>query len=317
MTTSKQHFRPGRRQLLAFAVLLLMAVVLLPQLSGFNESLHLLRNPNWLYATLAFILAVLTYFAAAATYCFLAFKPLPYYRTLLAQFAAMFINRLLPAGFGALGVNYAYLHKMRHSPVQAATVVSVNNLFGLLGHMLLLGVLALFFHASVPSFTARGIGDSASLVAGAVALIIACSLLFAPKLRRKAATAFADIVKQLGKYRGRPSHLLAALTSSTTLTFCNILSLYVCLLGFGVHLSFVAVALVFTIGIGAGTATPTPGGLGGLEAGMVAGFIAYGVPSAAALAAVILYRVFSYWLMLAIGAVAFAFCQRRGYFRLA
>ena len=59
--------------------------------------------------------------------------------------------------------------------------------------------------------------------------------------------------------------------------------------------------------------TPTPGGLGGVEAGLVAGLVAYRVASADALAAVLVYRLVSYWLMLAIGAAAFVIAERRGY----
>jgi uncharacterized protein (TIRG00374 family) len=75
----------------------------------------------------------------------------------------------------------------------------------------------------------------------------------------------------------------------------------------------VAVFLVFTFGIALGTATPTPGGLGGIEAGLVAGLIIYHVDSATALATVLLYRLLSYWLPLLVGAAALVYSQRQRY----
>jgi len=54
----------------------------------------------------------------------------------------------------------------------------------------------------------------------------------------------------------------------------------------------------------ASTATPTPGGLVGAEAGLFAGFVAYGVASPTAGAAVLLYRLVTYCCRLFPGAVA-------------
>jgi uncharacterized protein (TIRG00374 family) len=83
------------------------------------------------------------------------------------------------------------------------------------------------------------------------------------------------------------------------------------MLALGIHLSFVPTLLILTFGVGAGAATPTPGGLGGFEAGLVGGFVAYDVNASAALAIALLYRLISYWLTLLIGAGAFIFCQRQ------
>ena len=105
MTDEKRNLRPNRGQLLGFLAVVL--VILLPQLDGFGESVNLLGTLNWSYALLATLLVTLTYLSAAATYYFLAFKTLSYYKTAVTQFAAMFVNRLLPGGVGALGVNYA------------------------------------------------------------------------------------------------------------------------------------------------------------------------------------------------------------------
>jgi uncharacterized protein (TIRG00374 family) len=115
-------------------------------------------------------------------------------------------------------------------------------------------------------------------------------------------------------YRKHPFELKGALLSSMILTLCNVLSLYFCVLALHIALPFIAVLLVFSLGIALGTATPTPGGLGGVEAGLVAGMVAYHVASADALAAVLAYRLISYWLALVIGAGAFVVTERRGYF---
>jgi len=86
------------------------------------------------------------------------------------------------------------------------------------------------------------------------------------------------------------------------------------MLALGVHLPFIVVVLIFSFGLSTGTVTPTPGGLGGFEAGLTAGFVAYHVGSASALAIALLFRLISYWLMLAIGALAFTVSERKHLF---
>lgn len=55
---------------------------------------------------------------------------------------------------------------------------------------------------------------------------------------------------------------------------------------------------------------PLPGGLGGIDGGLIGTLIVYGTPAAAAAAAVIVYRVILFWLPLLVGAVAFSSLRR-------
>lgn len=297
--------RFNRRYLLAAVLLALALYVLIPQVGIFKSSWHLLGQavPGWLALSVGSI--ALTYLAGAATYCLLAIKPLKYGPTLLVQFAAMFVNRLLPAGLGAIGANYAYLRRQKHSRGQAAVIVAMNNLFGMVGHTALV-----VFSLLVLSGSQVALAPSYGHLAGSwfrfllLALLVVGGLMLVFGWRRFKRQAI-KLRRQILNYRQRPWRLPAALLSSMTLTLGNVFSLLVCGLAIGVHLPFVVVLMVFTFGIGAGTATPVPGGLGGFEAGLTAGFIAYHVPAPAALATALLYRLVSYWLPLCFGALAF------------
>ncbi len=55
---------------------------------------------------------------------------------------------------------------------------------------------------------------------------------------------------------------------------------------------------------------PLPGGLGGIDGGLVGTLAVYGTPLASATAAVLLYRFILFWVPLAIGAVAFVSLRR-------
>jgi uncharacterized protein (TIRG00374 family) len=56
-------------------------------------------------------------------------------------------------------------------------------------------------------------------------------------------------------------------------------------------------AVVVYLGAGlVGSVAPTPGGIGAVEAALVAGLSAIGVPAAVALPAALLYRTMTFWL---------------------
>ena len=55
---------------------------------------------------------------------------------------------------------------------------------------------------------------------------------------------------------------------------------------------------------------PLPGGLGGIDGGLIGTLIVYGTPAAATAAAVLVYRVILFWLPLVAGAVAFTLLRR-------
>jgi len=56
---------------------------------------------------------------------------------------------------------------------------------------------------------------------------------------------------------------------------------------------------------------PLPGGIGGIDGGLIGTLIVYGAPAAATAAAVLVYRVILFWLPLLVGGAAF-FSLRRG-----
>lgn len=306
------RFYPGRKHVVVLVLIVAAVYVLLPQLGDFRSSWQLLSRPKVGYTAEAILLTFATFAAGAATYCFLSFGRLRYKRTLLVQLAATFINRLLPAGIGALGANYLYLRHERHSAGRAGSIVAINNLLGFVGHGLLLVIVLL---VSQRTLTPRGWhgphSETLLKAAAAVAILVVLGLLLG---RRRLSKVLSDLMRQLSAYRRRPRPLIKALGTSLILTLCNVLCLYFCLKALSLHLSFASIMLVFTFGLGAGSIVPTPGGLGAFEAGLTAGLVAYGIDPAPALAAALLYRLISYWLPLLAGAAAFVACQRHGLF---
>jgi uncharacterized protein (TIRG00374 family) len=84
----------------------------------------------------------------------------------------------------------------------------------------------------------------------------------------------------------------------------DFLALYVSLLAVGSHVDPVLVLLAFVAGSALAMIPITPGGLGFVEAGLTGVLTLAGVTPDHAVLAVLLYRLFSYWLPLPAGLVA-------------
>jgi uncharacterized protein (TIRG00374 family) len=54
-----------------------------------------------------------------------------------------------------------------------------------------------------------------------------------------------------------------------------------------------------------GNLLPLPGGIGGVDGGMIAALIAFGIDDGQAIVAVLSYRVFAFWLPTVPGAIAY------------
>jgi uncharacterized protein (TIRG00374 family) len=102
---------------------------------------------------------------------------------------------------------------------------------------------------------------------------------------------------------GDRERLALALGFSTLGWICLAFSLWLSLFALGYSVPFSATLLVVPIGAIAGI-TPLPGGLGGVEAVLIALLVpTTGVPPAAATAAVVIHRTATYWLPTLVGGM--------------
>lgn len=85
--------------------------------------------------------------------------------------------------------------------------------------------------------------------------------------------------------------------------------LWACLHAFGGAPPVAVVVVAYFVGMLANT-LPLPGGVGGVEGGMIGALIAFAVDPALALAGVLAYRAIAFWLPIAPGAVAYLGLRR-------
>jgi glycosyltransferase 2 family protein len=70
---------------------------------------------------------------------------------------------------------------------------------------------------------------------------------------------------------------------------------------FGGSATFVTVTVVTMVGGTLASAAPTPGGVGAVEAALIGGLAAFGLPAAIAVPSVLLYRVLTCWIPVFVG----------------
>jgi uncharacterized membrane protein YbhN (UPF0104 family) len=78
---------------------------------------------------------------------------------------------------------------------------------------------------------------------------------------------------------------------------------------FGVSIPLTTILLGYLIGQ-LGGLLPIPGGIGGIDGGLIGTLIVFGAPAAVTAAAVLVYRVIVFWLPLLVGTVAFISLRR-------
>jgi len=85
----------------------------------------------------------------------------------------------------------------------------------------------------------------------------------------------------------------------------DMLCLYTTFRAFGQHLGFGYLAVGYVVAYAIGTLAPTPGGLGAIEGILIALYVSFGVPSATAVAVVLVYRLINFWLPIPPGFIAY------------
>jgi uncharacterized protein (TIRG00374 family) len=270
-----------------------------------------MQHINMAIFGLAVILFGLTFIAASATYGLLAQKRLIYVQTLLVAVSSAFSGKLLPAGAGGVATYYLYLRRKGHSVGQAGSVAAANNSIGALAHVALIIVILLVHPQSFAGFKVPSVSTPLLWSAAIVVLALCCIvLIFKKRLVVMTSRAWRDFLSVLVTYRRHPLRIAGAFGSSLCVTLVHASCLQLALLAVGGTLSIFATLAIFTLGAAASGVAPTPGGVGAVEAGLVAGFVGYGISAPLALAAALVYRLASFWIPFAVGSITIVFARR-------
>jgi uncharacterized membrane protein YbhN (UPF0104 family) len=297
----------------AFLVLHLV----LPQLANVPAALHALRDANWWW--LLAVVPVTFVSQAFSTLLQLGTIPdrLPFGPTYQVQFASSFLNRITPSNAGGMALNLRYLQKTGIETGAATASVGLQSLAGAVSNTLVAAVFLAWagkhhggVHLDVP--VGRYVLPVVVLVLAAGGLIG----LTPPGrhfLREKVwpfLSAAGSTVKAIAT---DPARIAVGTVGALGLPLVQVVGLALSVHALGGDLPFVQVGAAYMAARVLANAAPVPGGLGALEAGLIAGLTALGVPAGPATSAVLVYRLLTFWLNVPLGALALGFVRRKGY----
>jgi glycosyltransferase 2 family protein len=293
-----------RPRTLLFLVAVGFAVhLLLPQVGELGQTLGALEAARWTWLAVGLVLAAASYPAAAVAQLGAVDPPLALGRTTLVQVASSFANRLTPAGLGGIGLNVRYLQRSGLDRPAAVAAVAVNTAAGALVHALgLLVAVALVGRARLGAVhVPRGWPVLVVLVA---ALVLGGLVLWSPLGRRRVVAPSLRAGRELAGVLRRPGKAAQLLGGSAGVTLTYALTLAGCLAAFGAHLPLASTVAVYLAGAALASVSPTPGGLGAMEAALVAGLTAVGASIGQAVAGVLAFRLLTFWLPILPGWLA-------------
>ena len=287
--------------------------VLLPKVAHSGRAVAAVHGASWPWLGATVAAALGAYIMASVAIVAASQPPLALGRTFVVQLAAAFTNRLSPAGLGGMATNVSYLQRAGASRSSAVSSVGLTAVSGFIVHTAGLLVVIPLASAAGPTLPSPDTPDHLIVLFAAITVAVLASAVVVWKRRlwQRATTAACAALASLVAVLRSPGQAAAVLAGSCGVTVCYILALASSLHAFGVGLSPVRVTAVFLGASAVAAAAPTPGGLGALEAALVAGLTAAGAPAGPAIAAVIAYRVVTYWLPVLPGAMAFRVLRTR------
>ena len=309
-----------RGPVVAGVVVLILGVELILGWHALVDALAQLRAPRWNWVGLA----VLAELASMGTYARMqrallrgAGTKVSIRKHLVTAYAAHSLSATLPGGpVFSTSFSFQMMRRFGASPAVASWCVALSGVLST-GALVVIG--------AVGGLLARHTDSWHSLIGYAVAaLVIALGVrllaqhpewLDAPvravlhgvnRVRRRPAAHGHDrllgFVAQLREVRVHPANVAVAVALALLNWLFDALCLWLCCVAVGAHgISPVNLVIAYCAGMAAASVPIVPGGLGVVDAALVLGLVTGGLTSAAAIAAVVLYRLLSFGFIIGLG----------------
>jgi uncharacterized protein (TIRG00374 family) len=301
------------RTVVSAIALTIVAYLFIGQFSKVNL-LGALRHANLGWFAVAVLGSAITYYAAALNLAAFVPQRLSMVRGFFVQLATAFVGVAMPPTVGHVAVNARYLTRQKVDESTIAAAVTLSQIVNVVSSVLLLISFALLTGSGISRFKIVP-GADLLIGLGAVAVVVGV-LLLVPRTRSRfnqlvwprVRSVWPRILDALTQ----PLRLLVGIGANLLLTFGYLVAFIASLSALGAHPAILPAAIVYLTGNTVGSFAPTPGGLGAVEAVLVAGLTAIGVPAHEAIPGVLIFRVATFWLPIPAGWISFLALQRSG-----
>ena len=321
----------NRRSLLALGAFLVLSLaalyVLLPQLAGLEDTWRRIEDgsPYWTLLALLFGLGMFGAYVAMFRGIFLraGAARIGWKASYEITMAGLAASRIFAAG-GAGGLVLT-AWALRRAGMARRLVADKTLTFLILTYLPYMGALIVCgfgLRAGLfPGAAPFGLTVVPSVIAAILTTIGVATVLVPPDLQRRL-EGFADRRGRLGTWAQRLANLPAsasagmrdalthlrypdpALAGAVLFWGFQVAVLWAAFRAFGQSPPAAVLVQGFFIGM-LGNLLPLPGGVGGVEGGMIGSFVAFGVDGGLTLVAVLVYRAFTFWLPLLPGVIAY------------
>lgn len=292
-----------------------LAYVAVPLVSEMPQILDALRRarPAWLGVAALAVCGGFVSASIALRAC--AGIPIPYLDGVEMQVAATFTATATPASVGSLALGVRFLTTFG-LPVSVATaVVGLQSLVQFIVHILLLVLLALVGGRAVDVLHDAPSGWTMLVILGMCVAVVGVALGI-PRIRAALADVWQhrgrEAVEHLKLLVRAPARLAASFLGAAGGSLSSAVALWAMLIAVGGGSHPITAAFGTLVGATLASAAPTPGGIGAVEAALVASLTALGIPPGTALAATFGYRAVATWIPSGLGWFFYNRLQRRG-----
>ena len=294
--------RVTKGTVLQAALLVIAFFALFRVVSGidFDELRESLGDATWWIIAIGFVVAQTPRFTQALSTLGASPVPLPLGPVYALQLAASYVNLAIPSSAARIAVNVRFFQRHGLATGSALAVGALDGLSGFAVQAMLLVSLLLFTPASLDIDFDSAASGAGRLLVMIVGIVLAALLVvvIVPRLRRSAFTRvkaiLAEAMKALHGLRSpRRLGLLFGGNLATELLFATALGVFVRAFGYSLGLGDLVLINV-SVSLLAGL-LPVPGGIGVTEGGLIYGLTTAGMPETTAFAAVIFYRMASFY----------------------
>ncbi len=295
---------------------------LIPRLAEVSDIGATLASAKWYWAIPLVFFLLVTWVGATVGVIGSVPDRLPFFPMLAAQVSASFVDTLAPASVGGMALNTRFMQKRGVEPAVAVAGVGLNAVSGFIVHIVLLGVFILWAGSSSSSAAGNASsslrapdGKTTAIVVGGLMIVVMMAWAL-PITRRVARTRLVpllrDAVRGLRDLGRKPRKLVALFGGSVIVTFGFYFALLCAVQAFGGGPTPAQLGVAYLAAFAVAILAPTPGGLGALEAALIAAFQRLGMTPDAAVGSVFLFRVGTFWLPVLPGWITLGFLRRRG-----
>jgi uncharacterized protein (TIRG00374 family) len=321
-TTPSEPNAPLNRRRLVVGVLFVVAALaglyfLVPKLAGLNQTWGQLRHGDPLWLALGAALEALSVAAYAALFATVFGRGQPrldWRASIEIPLAGIAAIRLLAAaGAGGVAVTVWALRRAGMSAHVIACRIVANYVVQYSVYLGALVVCGLGLRTGLFSGPAPFALTVAPAILGAAVIAIVASMAFVPqdfqrrldklsrrsgwvgRLARRFATAPVTVGEGVRTALALVRERRVGLLGAVAYWGFDVAVLGLSFRAFGSVIPVAVLVMGYFLGT-LGSLLPLPGGIGGVEGGMIGAFAAFGVPGSRALIAVLAYRAISFWL---------------------